>query len=112
MISNERTWPSQRRVYYQQSSSSSNLRPPRPQPRPLTQEDTLRSEQLQIERKEFFITLKENPRGRFVRISEEAGGRRNTIIIPITGLAEFCRVLEEMNNANGEFAPAPPEALA
>ena len=46
-------------------------------------EDTLKSETLQIERKTFVLTLKENPRGRFLRITEDVGGRRDTIIIPV-----------------------------
>jgi len=46
-------------------------------PRPLVQEDTLKSEQIHIERKSFLLTLKENPRGRFLRITEEVGGKRS-----------------------------------
>jgi len=49
------------------------------------------SRDLQIERKRFFIELRENERGRFVRITEESHGRRNTIIIPSTGIAEFAQ---------------------
>jgi len=33
------------------------------QPKPSVQEDTLKSEEIQIERKAFVFTLKENPRG-------------------------------------------------
>jgi len=51
-------------------------------PRQPVQEDTLKSEQIQIERKTFVLTLKENPRGRFLRISEENDSKRNSIIIP------------------------------
>jgi hypothetical protein len=49
------------------------------------------SRDLQIERKHFFIEFRENDRGKFVRITEEAHGRRNSIIIPSTGLAEFAK---------------------
>jgi hypothetical protein len=66
------------------------------QPRQPVQEDTLKTVEVQIERKKFFLTLKENPRGRFLRITEEVGGRRDTIIIPSTGLAEFQKLLDEM----------------
>jgi len=59
-------------------------------------EDTIRSEKIQIERKTFLFSLKENPRGRFLRITEDVGGRRDAIIIPATGLADFKRVIEEM----------------
>lgn len=58
---------------------------------------------LQIERKHFFIEYRENDRGKFVRITEEAHGRRNSIIIPSTGLAEFARLFDEVaTTAAGE----------
>ena len=56
----------------------------------------LKSERIQIERKSFQFTLKENPRGRFLRITEDVGGRRDNIIIPATGLEEFKKILDEM----------------
>ena len=75
------------------------------QPRPPVQEDTLKSGQVQIERKIIEFTLKENQRGRFLRISEEAGGHRNAIIIPSTGLVEFRKLLDEMIKASNELPP-------
>lgn len=68
-------------------------------PRPFGEETTLRTDQIQIERKNFAFILKENPRGRFLRIIEDVGGRRNTIIIPAPGLEGFRKVLEEMVKA-------------
>ncbi|MDA7662211.1 RNA-binding protein, partial [Verrucomicrobia bacterium] len=38
--------------------------------KPNNNEDTLRTEKIQVERKTFIFTLKENPRGRFLRITE------------------------------------------
>jgi len=73
------------------------------QPRQPVQEDTLKSTEVQIERKTFVLTLKENPRGRFLRISEDVGGRRNTIIIPSTGLEEFQKLLDEMIKTSNEL---------
>jgi hypothetical protein len=67
-----------------------------PASKPGLQEDTLKSEKLQIERKTFVFALKENPRGRFVRITEDVGGRRDTIIIPASGLRDFQRAFNEM----------------
>lgn len=49
----------------------------------------IEARELQIERKHFHVELRENDRGRFLRITEEAHGRRNTIIVPSTGLDEF-----------------------
>jgi hypothetical protein len=70
--------------------------------RPAAAEDSLRSETLQIERKAFIIALKENPRGRFLRITEDVGGRRDSIIVPATGLEEFKRVIDEMAKISSE----------
>jgi len=60
----------------------------------------LESRELQVERKHFFLELRENDRGRFLRITEEAQGRRNTVIIPSTGLEEFERLLSEVLSVN------------
>jgi len=72
-------------------------------------EETLKSEKIQVERKTFIFTLKENPRGRFLRITEDVGGRRDNIIIPAPGLEDFRKVVEEMVKAAGELPPPPPE---
>ncbi len=74
-------------------------------PKPPVNEDTLRSEKVQIERKTFMLTLKENPRGRFLRITEDVGGRRDTIIIPATGLDDFKKLVDEMVKASNEIPP-------
>ena len=72
-------------------------------PKPPVNEDTLRTEKVQIERKTFVFTLKENPRGRFLRITEDVGGRRDTIIVPSTGLEDFKKLVDEMVRASGEI---------
>jgi hypothetical protein len=83
---------------------------PQMQPRPPVQEDTLKSGEVQIERKKFVLILKENPRGRFLRITEDVGGRRDSIIIPSTGLAEFQKLLDEMIKTSNELPlKNPPE---
>ena len=41
--------------------------------RPSVTEESLRIERIQIERKAFIFALKENPRGRFLRITEDVG---------------------------------------
>ena len=68
-------------------------------PKPPVNEETLKTDKIQIERKTFVFALKENPRGRFVRITEDVGGRRDTIIVPASGLREFQRAFEEMVKA-------------
>ena len=66
-------------------------------------EETLKSDKVQIERKTFVFTLKENPRGRFLRITEDVNGRRDTIIIPATGLEEFKQLLDDMLKTSNEI---------
>jgi len=75
------------------------------QPKPPVNEDTLKTEKIQIERKTFVFTLKENPRGRFLRITEDVGGRRDNIIIPAPGLEEFRQLLDDMVKASLEIPP-------
>jgi hypothetical protein len=106
MISNERSWPSQRQPYHQPYHQPHAPQPPRP----FVQEDTLKTGDVQIERKFFTLTLKENPRGRFLRITEEVGGKRNGIIIPASGLAEFQKLLAEMVKASDELPAKNPPA--
>ena len=100
MISNERPSPYGHRPPH----SHSNSKPP-------TAEETLKTDKVQIERKTFVFTLKENPRGRFLRITEDVNGRRDTIIIPATGLDEFKRLLEDMVKASNESPMKTPATL-
>src|SRR5687768_15009443 len=97
MISNERPSPYGHRPY---NSTA---------PKPVVVEDTLRSDKIQIERKTFLFTLKENPRGRFLRITEDVNGRRDTIIIPATGLEDFHKIVDDMVKSSGETPPKMPE---
>ena len=59
-------------------------------------ENVIASKDLQVERKHFFVEFRENDRGQFLRITEEAHGRRNTVIIPSTGLEEFNAALSDV----------------
>jgi len=63
----------------------------------------LKTDKVQIERKTFVFTLKENLRGRFLRITEDVNGRRDTIIVPAPGLEEFKKLLDEMVRASSEI---------
>lgn len=67
-------------------------RPPRPQ----VAEDVLKTAEIQVERKRFVVVLKENERGRFLRITEEGSVKRDSIMIPATGLEDFGKLLSEM----------------
>lgn len=67
-------------------------------------EETLKTESIRIERKSFIFALKENPRGRFLRITEDVNGRRDAIIIPAAGLEHFTRALDQMTKRSDEKA--------
>ncbi len=102
MISNERPSPYGHRSPHQHA----------PGPKPNVIEETLKTDKVQIERKTFVFTLKENPRGRFLRITEDVNGRRDTIIIPATGLDEFKRLFEDMLKTSNDTpvkTPSPTE---
>ncbi len=71
-------------------------------------EETIKTDRIQIERKAFVFALKENPRGRFLRVTEDINGRRDSIIIPAPGLEEFRRMLDEMIQASAAV-PAKSE---
>lgn len=57
------------------------------------------SQQIQVERKQFIFSLRANARGRFLRITEDVGGRRDTIIVPSTGLERVREVVDEALHA-------------
>lgn len=107
MISNERPSPygKQRPPYGAPKYGAPKYGTPYGAPKPPSNEDTLKSESLQVERKNFVFTLKENPRGRFLRITEDVGGRRDSIIIPAPGLEDFKKLLEEMVKFSAETPP-------
>ncbi len=100
MISNERPSPFGNRQHSSHGSHGSHGFP-----KPPVNEETLKSDKIQIERKTFVFALKENPRGRFLRITEDVGGRRDTIIIPAPGLEDFRKLLDDMVKASAEVPP-------
>ena len=71
-------------------------------------EEELFSKQVQIERKSFSLSLRENPRGRFLRITEDVGGRRDAVIIPASGLEQIQEILDraiEADRDQGDYSP-------
>jgi len=68
-------------------------------------DNIIEARELQIERKRFYVELRENERGKFLRITEEAHGRRNSIIVPTTGVDDFTAAIAEVLT-NNEGAPA------
>lgn len=72
-------------------------------------ESVILSEKIQVERKQFFFDLKENPRGRFLKITEDVSGRRDTIIVPSTGLEQFKEVIAKAIAASEATQTQPLE---
>jgi len=74
----------------------------------------LLTENVQIEKKQFWFDLRENPRGRFLRITEDNGRRENNVIIPVKGLELVKEIIdralqaERENNATMELEGDQP----
>jgi hypothetical protein len=56
----------------------------------------LASEKVAVDRKIFFLDLKENARGRFLKITEDIGGRRDTIMLPSGAFREFLDAFQRL----------------
>ncbi len=54
------------------------------------------TEKIPFERKLFFLDLKENQRGRFLKITEDVRGKRNTIMLPAEAFSEFLEALKRL----------------
>lgn len=77
-------------MYEENNSSYSNAY------RQYSRDNVLASRELQVERKFFRLEVRENDRGRFLRVTEENQGRRNTVIVPDSGFAEFAKAIGEV----------------
>ena len=69
-------------------------------------DNLIEARELQIERKHFHVEFRENDRGKFLRITEEAHGRRNTIIVPSTGVDEFTAAIDDVIDHAERITPA------
>jgi hypothetical protein len=66
----------------------------------------IEAKELRIERKHFHVEFRENDRGKFLRVTEEAHGRRNTIIVPSTGLDDFVTAISQVLASGAQVAAA------
>ena len=73
-------------------------------------EKTLARRELQIERKQMTIEMRENARGRFLRIVEKCGGKANVVILPDTGINDFYAALDEVIAETNAFGNAEQQA--
>lgn len=60
----------------------------------------LHTEKLVTDRKIFFLDLKENDRGRVIKITEDVRGRRDTIMLPVEMLRDFIDALHRIEDAD------------
>ena len=58
--------------------------------------EPIAAEKVTIDRKVFFLDLKENQRGRFMKITEDVGGRRDTIMLPAAAFKDFLEALQRL----------------
>ncbi len=66
-------------------------------------DDLLHTEKILADRKTFYLDLKENARGKVVKITEEVSGNRDTIMVPAEVLGDFIDALTDIQaTANGE----------
>ena len=58
-------------------------------PGPKMPSEPIATEKVVLDRKVFFLDLKVNQRGRFLKITEDVGGRRDTVMIPAGAFQDF-----------------------
>lgn len=72
------------------------------------EDDIIHSEKIVADRKTFFLDLKENARGKVVRITEKVSNNRDRIMVPAEIIDEFIAALEDIRGTiKGNSAPAP-----
>lgn len=92
-------------MFSKEKHALSDWRPGELPTKPPMQENELLRREFFIEQKEFVMTLRENPRGRFVRIIERNGRRAQSIIIPAPGLHDFQQTVADMVKAEKDIPP-------
>ncbi|XP_061388288.1 transcriptional activator protein Pur-alpha [Musca vetustissima] len=86
-----------------------------PNPDNLPEDGKLKSEMMTKDNRRYYLDLKENARGRFLRVSQTItrGGPRSQIAIPAQGMIEFrdalTDLLEEFGTNDGGFKGDLPE---
>jgi hypothetical protein len=79
--------------YPQNSESPRNSQPP------------IASEQFTVDRKKFYLDLKENSRGRVYKITEDVSGHRDTIMLPAECVSEFIEALSRLASIEQALPP-------
>lgn len=69
-------------------------------------EKELASQQIQIQTKRFYIDVKENQRGRFIKLAEVGvGGRKSRILMTMSAAEEFKKHLIEFSEIHSQMGP-------
>jgi hypothetical protein len=75
------------------------------------EEEELASRTLQIQSKRFYLDIKQNRRGRFLKIAEVgAGGRKSRLLLAMTTAAEFRDHLTAFSEHYASLGPANPDS--
>ena len=61
-------------------------------------DNELLSRRFEIESKLFFLDFKENPNGRYLKVTEKSGEKKSFVIVPAGGLDVFVKELNEIIN--------------
>ena len=71
-------------------------------------EDVIAEQEIIVERKRFEISLRSNSRGQFIRVIESGvmSTRRNSIVIPLAGVANLITAIEHVLPPREEPEPA------
>ena len=64
----------------------------------MSNNDLLHTEKILAERKTFYMDLKENARGKVVKITEDVSGNRDTIMVPAEILGDFIAALSDIKD--------------
>ena len=67
-------------------------------PRRRYHDEPLYTEKIFSDRKIFFVDLKSNDRGKFLKITEDVRGRRDTIMVPTETLDELVDALHNVQD--------------
>jgi len=62
----------------------------------MSNNDLLHTEKILADRKTFYMDLKENARGKVVKITEDVSGNRDTIMVPAEILGDFIAALSDI----------------
>ncbi len=68
----------------------------------------LHSEKIMTDRKIFFLDLKENERGRVIKITEDVRGRRDTIMLPLESVEDFLDAIQRILEVERDLEPIDP----